>query len=154
MKSRSPSACAAKSYSATTYCTAGFGFGLSGGGGGGAFFAAAAAPKPDPGAGGEYGGGAADAAAEAPREGDGGGSVFLNEEPEGERLPSEELVEAARPTPRLLGPPDAARFACTIRAGRGAAAGEQRRRIERRERRTCGDDAPGDVERLDALERV
>ena len=41
MKDKSPSACASKSYSAVTYCTAGaagFGFGLSGGGGGGAFF--------------------------------------------------------------------------------------------------------------------
>ena len=50
----------------------------------------------------------------------GEGRDFLEEEPEGERLASEEVVEAVRPTPRPPGvPPPAARFAWTIRAKRG-----------------------------------
>jgi hypothetical protein len=46
LKLKSPSACASKSYKATTYCAAGlgFGFGFSGGGGVGAFFAIDAPP--------------------------------------------------------------------------------------------------------------
>ena len=91
LKSKSPSACASKSYSATTYCAAGFGFGFNGGGGGGAFFAsaAAAAPTLDPAAGGEYGGGAP----EAPSEEGGGGGAFLNVDEAGERLPVEPVED-------------------------------------------------------------
>lgn len=59
LKSKSPSACASKSYNATTYCFSGSasrGFGFSGGGGG-AFLAAVKPGDVTPV--GEYGGGAA-----------------------------------------------------------------------------------------------
>jgi hypothetical protein len=73
LKLKSPSACASKSYSATTYEAAGFGF-EAGIGGGGRFVLAVAAAAPNalaPIAPGVYGGGAAAAA------GGGGGGAFL-----------------------------------------------------------------------------
>jgi len=76
--SKSPSACAEKSYNATTYAAVGFGFGFKGGGGG-AFFAKPVGDR----AGGEYGGGGA---AEAPG---GGGGAFL-------KLPVLEATEGDR----------------------------------------------------------
>lgn len=90
LKSKSPSACAWKSYKATTYCAGGFGFGFNSGGGGGGrlvdeleFW-------------GVYGGGAACA------RGGGGGGFFVKVDGERETEDSDEPDEPVfdrRPPP-------------------------------------------------------
>ena len=77
--------------------------------------AAAAAAMLEPGAGGEYGGGGA-AAADS-EDGGGGGAFLLNVEEEGERAIDDVVDEVVPERPSELGPPDAARLACTRRAG-------------------------------------
>jgi len=109
LNDRSPSACAAKSYSATTYCFGGsaFGFDFMGGGGGGRFPAAAlaaalAASEELPG---EYGGGAAGGGL-LPKDG-GGGGAFLKLVPGDDggmvREPTELVLAFVVDRPRLEG---------------------------------------------------
>ena len=112
LKSRSPSACAEKSYNATTYLTRA-GLGLSGGGGGGARFPAAADAAMDDAE--EYGGGGASkvvgeeekpvkAFPEAfpePKGAGGGGGLFLDKV-------DVDALDAERPT----GAPAPPRVAC------------------------------------------
>lgn len=124
LKSRSPSACAAKSYSATTYCTAGFGFDFNGGGGGGARLAAAAAAAAVPFVDGEYGGGAAGAGGEDGGTGDfalkleedegGGGGAFFWKEPEAGGGTREEVVEVEVVRPSWEELPEVRRCCWTI----------------------------------------
>lgn len=127
LNDKSPSACASKSYSATTYTAggaAGFGLGLRGGGGGGALLAAAAeAAALAPLLPALYGGGGLWCA--PPSDGGGGGGFLENAEEfdavrdGGGALEERDVedvdvaVEAERPKPD---PPPPARLACTTLA--------------------------------------
>ena len=109
LNDKSPSACASKSYNATTYTaggTGGFGLGLRGGGGGALLAAAAEAAEVAPPLLALYGGGGGFLAkAEAFELARNGGGVREVEE-------DDVVVETERPKPD----PPAARLVCTILA--------------------------------------
>lgn len=103
LNSKSPAACALKSYNATTYLAAGAaGFGFGAGGGGGARFVAARSTPLDA----EYGGGALSGTAEPgldPNEGGGGGAFFTNPDPDDggiEREADDDMVLVVAERPR------------------------------------------------------
>lgn len=127
LKDRSPSACASKSYNATTYSAGGaigLGLGFRGGGGGGALFAPAAAAAALAPLDALYGGGGFWC---APSEGGGGGAFLKEDALEAARDGGgtleetefdEEVVAEEAERPRPLGPAPKERFPCTILAGK------------------------------------